>query len=357
MINIKFDDYLYYPTLRTRVAELRGLRELSQDRKDKIVPLLTLGRWPRAEDFTRPAEKAIEAMDGRPVFFDLTTDANHLAEEQKNLRNPENGFEAWRVFISQFDSAIPVIQINRGAKVRDVVAQARMFEASKGRLAFRIRDFSHDTPYVINALSALDSPLNAIVFIDCQYIRDALSAFITAAITTINQIRVEFPEAIISVLATSFPASTIPFADQSGKRGVINILERVLYDQIGGNSIAIYGDHASIHSVVYDESGIMRWAVRVDAPQEREWYFERRPQDQSEQGYQNAAQEIVNSFPEMKVSDIWGEQKIVEAAAGAVHAKAPASWISVRVNIHLSKQIDAMYSGSGSYYDEELDEF
>lgn len=70
--HINFADYGYFPALRTRQAEVKGLAQLTPERKNKIIPLLTLGRWPRADKLETSVEKVIEALEGRPFFLDLT---------------------------------------------------------------------------------------------------------------------------------------------------------------------------------------------------------------------------------------------------------------------------------------------
>ncbi len=353
MIDIKFEDYQYFPTLRTRQSEMRGLKELDLDRKKKIVPLLTLGRWPRATDFVKAAEKAAEVMAGFPYFLDLTTDASHLGDQQKILKDSAASFQAWRDFVSQYDMAIPVVQLNSDAKVRDVFKQAQLLEKTSGKLAFRIKDFTSDTPLVISAISAMDDVLNAIVFIDCQYIRASFAAYATAAVATINQLRNEFPELFIVVMSTSFPASVISFTDSTQSKGEIDILERQLHDRIGGNPVAAYGDHASIHSVVYDDVPIMRWAARIDYPQNLQWAFERRSGDQTSAGFISAAKGIIQIDPDIGTRNIWGEKMILEAADGTLFGAAPSSWIAVRVNTHLSRQIDLSALLSNQVGDDE----
>jgi Beta protein len=341
MININFEDYQYFPTLRTRQSEMRGLKELDANRKSKIIPLLTLGRWPKATDFERAAEKSADVMIGQPYFLDLTTDINHLGEQQKILRDSSGGFKAWRDFVSKYDQAIPVVQLNSDAKVKDVFRQARLFEQSSARLAFRIKNFSSDTPLVVNTISALDDVSNVIVFIDCQYIRDSFAAYVTAVVVTINQLRNEFPDLMIVVLSTSFPSSVLSYLRVTQTNGSIEILERQLHDRIGGNSVAAYGDHASIHSVVYDDMAIMRWSARIDYPQNFQWFFERRAKDQTPSGFVSAAKSIIEIDPDIGTRDIWGEQMIIDAASSGIpYGAAPSSWIAVRVNIHLSRQID-----------------
>jgi hypothetical protein len=354
MIEIAFEKYLYFPTLRTRLSEIRGLLELDEKRKEKIAPMLTLGRWPRAEDFSTSAEKAQSAMAGLPYFLDLTSDLSHLGEKQKLLRNPQNGFEAWRDFLSTYPQAIPVAILSSDARLRDQVQQAVLFERNKGKVAFRIQDFSIDTTLAINAISSLDDIKNAIVFIDCQFIRSSLAAYIAATVATINRLRTEFPTLMIVVTSTSFPASVAPFADATQQRGAIDIMERDLHARIGGSAVAAYGDHGAIHSVVYDDRQIMRWSARIDYPRETIWYFERRPGDQTPAGYISAAKSIVATDRDIGTRGIWGEDKIVDAANGTPYGKAPASWIAVRVNIHLARQIDFAYGniGESSQWDE-----
>ncbi len=360
MININYEDYQYFPTLRTRRSEMRGLKELDANRKSKIVPLLTLGRWPRATDFERAAEKSAEVMNSQPYFLDLTNDITHLGEQQKILRDSSGGFKAWRDFVGKYDQAISVIQLNPDAKVRDVFKQARLIEQSSARLAFRIKNFTSDTPLVVNAISAIDEVSNVIVFIDCQYIRDSFTAYVTAVVATINQLRNEFPDLMIVVLSTSFPSSVLSYLHSNQTNGSIEILERQLHDRIGGNPVAAYGDHASIHSVVYDDMDIafMRWSARIDYPQNFQWFFERRAKDRTSSGFVSAAKSIIEIDPDIGTRGIWGEQMIVNAASSGIpYGSAPGSWIAVRVNIHLSRQIDLsmqIANGDDADMDDEI---
>lgn len=352
MSRLELSTYGYFPALRTRQAELTGLKQLDDARKARIVPMLTLGQWRGSSELTRAAEKAVDAIGGRPFFMDLSNDNRKVEAHWAQLRDSTTAFKAWRDFAAEYDNAFPVVQMPAGARLRDVVQQAQEIESSYGTVAFRIQDFGSQTSLVLSAVSALDDPGNAIVFIDCQYIRDSLAAFVTATIATINALRSEFPSLLIVVLSTSFPSSTIPFADASKQRGVISILERELYERAGGQAAALYGDHGSIHSVVYDDVPMMRWSPRIDFPTYTHWHFERRP-GAIEAGFIEAARAIQAEFDCSTSSDIWGERMIAQAAAGRPYGKAPASWISVRVNIHLSRQID--FEAAARQEDDEDD--
>ncbi|WP_050872386.1 beta family protein [Comamonas testosteroni] len=354
-MTINLSSISYFPTLRTRAAELRGLKELNEARKSQIIPLLTLGQWRGSGDLGKSAEKCVEAMDGRPFFMDLSSDSRKVEDHWNQLHSGNNAFENWRNFAKGFKGAIPVVLIPSGSRTREIVQQASAIEKEYGCIAFRIQDFSAQTPLVVSAISALSDPTKAIVFVDCQYIREAMAAYVTAAISTINRLREEFPALQISVLSTSFPSSTLPFADESKQRGAIGIQEREFYSRIGGAPVAIYGDHGSIHAVVYDDVPMMRWSPRIDYPDYNTWYFERRVGIGTEAGYIESAQGLVRNFGEgMRGTDIWGEQMILDAADGKVYGKAPASWIAVRVNIHLARQIDYATAGSAEDIEDEL---
>lgn len=357
MNTIDFEEYAYYPALRTRNAELKGLAQLDSDRKARILPLITLGKWPKSDDFSRSVEKAAEAMGENPFFIDLPEDPRHHSLTSTELIDPKNHFAAWREFAGAHKNVIPVVQTMNGTR-RDIVQQARLLEAGHGRLGFRIRDFQRDTPLVVAALSALDNVNSSLVFVDAQYIRSSLPAYIAAVTTTINALRSEVPETIVTVLSTSFPASRTPFFDPSRERGSIPIIDRELHESVGGSSVAMYGDYGSIHAVVYDDQPIMRWSPTIDYAMEYEWVFERRADEATNgDGYVAAAKGLVERFPEIYTSDVWGDQMIADAAHGEPYGKGPVSWIAVRVNLHLTRQIDLSYQLDAEPDSDDLDFF
>lgn len=371
MNDILFENFTYYPKLRTRAAELKGLKHLTDTRKDQIIPLITAGKWPRATTFESGINKISEVFENRPFFLDLTDEYDTFNEEQALLKSPTNNYQNWREYVQRFPNAIPVAQVNRQASLRDFVMQARLCEKAFGKVVFVINDYVRDIEHVISALSALDDVNNAITFIDSKYIRNSYSAVLAANIQTINEIRNEIPDANISTLSTSFPSSLASFSNDTNKtRGVIDILERQLHEELGGYEVASYGDYASIHGIVYDNAPeVMRWAARVDYPTEQYWQFERRPKNSVTNGstgtaksdFQHAAQAIFQSYPNIASSDIWGEKMIYETATNPNFDEigfGPAPWISVRVNIHLSKQIDysnQLISEDEQEWDEGVD--
>ena len=353
---IEFDKQTYFPALRTRPAEMEGYAQLKNVVKDQLIPLITLGAWPRVEGFTQSLQQALVALEGRPFMLDLTQESAYQRPELLEIGSALNDFAAWRGLIASTPNAIPVVQMPLNVKLSQIIKQARALEGiGTERVAFRITDFAGDTPRVVAALSSLDRPEGALVIVDAGYIRDSMPASLSACVSAINEVREEIPEAIITVISTSFPATVTSHLTQesSGTRGSLAILERELHFAIGSDA-AIYGDHGSIHSKVYLTTG-GRFMPRIDYPLSDAWEFERRPGKDSS-GYIDAAQELIRRFPNIADEDTWGALKIRNAAAGDIDKmRTPARWIAARVNMHISRQLEL--SGELGVIDEsDLDD-
>ncbi len=237
-----FDDHPYYPAIRTRPAELTGYRKLSDEQKDRLLPLVTLGSWPRQDGVDASMAETEQALDGRPYMLDLTREATYQLSEIRGLLDDSDDFNAWRKFIKKFENAIPVIQM-REAKIPRITRQARAFVEAGRKVAFRIVDFRSDTPKVAAALAALPSTDSALVIIDAGYIRDSFEAVSIACADVINEIREDIDDAIITLISSSFPASVVSLADpdSGGQRGLISMLERPLHEGLGGTTSASMG--------------------------------------------------------------------------------------------------------------------
>ncbi|MDP9651131.1 beta family protein [Paraburkholderia caledonica] len=339
-----FDNHFYYPALMSRVAEIQGLRELRDDRKERIVPLFTLGRWHNAVEFDRAIENCSAAIgEEREYFADLTREVRHQPEAAVQLLSPDDNFSSWREYIGRFEAAIPVVQIVTGASRRQIYRQAQLIERRRGQLAFRVRNPGAELPLVINALSALDAPENAITFIDMKYIRGAERESAVVAADSIDRIRAEIGGARIVVLSSSFPAYLGDFAeDEDETRGNLQILERQFHAALTADGHdCLYGDYASIHPIIRGGGGGAP-IPRIDSANSISWHFERRPllREQRREAYSQCARALLERQPEIEEWDCWGAEMIRQAAGGNPHGLAAGSWIAARVNMHLSQQID-----------------
>ncbi|CAM5213655.1 hypothetical protein CDEF62S_05606 [Castellaniella defragrans] len=230
-MNIK--KYNYFPALRIRINEVKGLENLDTARKNKIIPLLSLGRWsPKGKDFHRAGEIANRAMGGGPHFLDITDNPRHLPDQQKRLRSSKDGFGNWRAFLNDFPNALPIAQIPDNLDRRNFIQQVLKLEDEKELVGFRIKDTLQEVDLVINALSAMSNPENSIVYIDSKYVRNQVSLYASASIDAALAIRRQIENTNIVALSTSFPRSIVPFADTTEKRGSIDIQEADLFREL-----------------------------------------------------------------------------------------------------------------------------
>jgi len=341
---VDFDEYFYYPALMSRVAEIQGLRELSDENKDRIIPLFTLGRWHNAIEFNRAIENCSAAIGNNRVFFaDLTREVRHQPDGISATLNPDNNFSAWRAYVERFENAIPVVQMVPDASLRQVVRQAQLLERTKNKVAFRIRNPAIELPFVINSLSALDETDNAIIFLDVRYIRGEERIARAVLEDSIDRIRSEVQDAKIVTLCSSFPPYLGDFADDEEEtRGSLEIVERQLHASVVSDGReCIYGDYASIHPIIRPNGGGGAPIPRIDVATPFAWHFERRPtmKDSRPSAYTQIAGELLARWDDSLPGNCWGAQMIHQAANGDPHGLAAQSWIAVRVNLHLTHQI------------------
>ncbi|UCR87199.1 beta family protein [Pseudomonas chlororaphis] len=340
---MNFKDQLYFPIIRTRQAELNGYARLSDETKDNLCPLITLGKWRNSEDCEKAIAKISECVGNRNYILDLTRDLQHQNQAVRELMNPDSNFSNWVEFVRNNENIIPTVQLTQGAKGREIVRQAVALENLSRPPVFRIKDFKSDLDNTLSALYALNNPENALIIIDAGYIRDISTknikpGVLESILRTINRIVDEIPEVPRVLAGTSFPRSVTPWLnEESEKSGKIDILENILFDEIGSD-IVMYGDHVSIHSVVYDDEG-GTFLPRLDVPSDGFWHFERRPKTKSE-GYIDAANTLLENHPEFQESNTWGAEMLRNTAnASGTTINAPVTAIAVRVNLHIDYQI------------------
>jgi len=341
-----FKNFKYFPIIRTRQAELKGYAHLDDAAKDNLCPLITLGKWRNSEDCERAIAKITECVGDRNYILDLTRDLQHQNQAVRDLMSPESNFKNWIEFVSQNEKVIPTVQLTSGAKGREIVRQAVALEKLGRPPVFRIKDFTSDLNNTLAALYALEAPEKALIVLDAGYIRDISTKLIKPGVLegvlrTLNKIVEEVPEVPRVLAGTSFPRSVMPWlSENSETSGKIDILENILFEEIGSD-IVMYGDHVSIHSVVYDDEG-GTFLPRLEVPSDGFWHFERRPKTKGE-GYIDAASVLLENHSEFQENPAWGAQMLRNTAnSSGTTINAPVTAISVRVNLHIDYQLNLL---------------
>jgi len=354
--NFDFARFVYFPLIRVRQAEMQGVEMLSNAVKDSILPMLTLGKWRNTDGVEKGIDRIEKALGGRPYMLDLSKEDSHQNDFILSLLNPDSNFKNWTDFISKSEHILPVVQITTEASTRNVVRQGLALESAGRQPIFRIRDYKRDTDAVVAALTAMDAPEQSLVIIDAGYLRELSTlrikpGIVQSVLNSISRINEEVETQIV-VAGTSYPRAVTDFlAPGDNSSGRIDMIEWDLFGEL--SDYVLYGDHAGVHSVVYDDTG-GTFLPKLDYPKDRFWHFERRPDIRNAEGFADAARKLLERFPEITTDPCWGAQMIHRTAVpnGETTINAPATALAVRVNLHISHQAQYL----SEYYYEPDDE-
>jgi hypothetical protein len=335
---------------------MQGVEMLSDATKNAILPMLTLGKWRNSDGIEKGIERIEKAFAGRHYMLDLSKEESHQNESIVSLLDANANFKNWTDFVIASKNILPVVQITPESSTRNVVRQALALEDAERQPVFRIRDYKRDTDAVIAALTAMDDPERSLVVIDAGYLRELSTqrikpGIVQSVLTSVSRINVEVDTQIV-VAGTSYPRAVTDFLERDdNSSGRIDMIEWDLFGEL--SDYVLYGDHAGVHSVVYDDAG-GTFLPKLDYMKDQFWYFERRPDIRNAEGFAAAARTLVQKFPEIATDQCWGAQMIRRTALpdGGPTINAPATALAVRVNLHISHQTQYLCE----YYDEPDDE-
>jgi hypothetical protein len=125
--------------------------------------------------------------------------------------------------------------------------------------------------------------------------------------------------------------------------GCFDIGEITLFNSLKNKVRKVrYGDYGAIHPVKVEVPG-SKWIPRIDFPKKRSIYYHRVRRDKDEsskKAYVTAAKRIIrdSSYVDFANRDVWGLDEIIKAANGEPTGISPSFWISVRFNLHVTRQ-------------------
>lgn len=333
------DAIRYLPSIRSRRAELHGYRNLRAGTKQKLRPIVSLGKLGKVGDPQRILHSISESVGGE-FFIDLNLVPSQMCDGFDGLCNPENKFAAWRELIEQQDNAIPVaLLVKDDTPERQFVQQALEIETDYGVVAIRSRRPAADLASLQAAIGAVDDVNNVFVVLDFGYIRGSQEAKEQEALRVISSLRSIDPITRIAVMASSFPKAVSAYGELGGS---LEILERDFHAHIGGDQVAIYADHAAIYPEPFEPS-ISRFVPRIDYCLDDAWIYRRRRTEQG--GYVTCADELTElpDWDDEFVEKSWGAAVVLQTSEDdsvPTGFGSPANWIAARVNMHIERQTD-----------------
>ncbi|MFT0876610.1 hypothetical protein VRZ08_08595 [Rhodopseudomonas sp. G2_2311] len=345
------DTINYFPTIRSRQAELKGYQHLRTSTKQRIRPLVSLGKLGQLDQPERILETIRNTIGGEG-FVDLNSNPGQQCSGFDALRDPAGNYAAWRNLFTGDKQLTPAALLRDNVAERPFVRQVLQIENDHQVVAIRAKRPAQDLPLLQAALSAVDDVNNVMIVLDFGYVRPSFAIKEQEALRVISALRTIDESARIVVMASSFPKAVSAFGDQ---RGTLEILERDFHARIGGDEVAIYGDHAAIYPEPFEPS-ISRFVPRIDYCLEGAWLYERRRTDNG--GYVACADSIVTSpdWDEAFCDMAWGASIIrqtADACTTPAGFRAPSNWIAARVNMHIERQNEAAEHLAEDEFDDD----
>lgn len=348
----------YVPTLAIRASEMNGLGFLPALSKNRMQPVFLLAPWANSRSLEKAMERIERAYPNRDFFLDFDHDYSPTNRDSPaqaewlELQTPENRFDNWWQFWTEYDHVIPCLQLKGQSKeeillqIRDVQSQEREF-----CLRVEISRLPRNLNMVVEALIEIGTA-DFTVIIEGGWISDPLTMYAQAHGLIDGYFSALDGRVPIVVSCTSIPKA---YHQMEGlvEEGFSNhqLLEQLR--QQTNREIILYGDWGSTKP---RESGFGRPPLpRVDYPVNDAWYFARNRSEEWE--YREAARAIVSSSAWDGGLGIWGEQMIESTVVDPENGiDTPQKNIASRVNIHLHRQ--ALYGNqiSGINLDEDWED-
>lgn len=338
------------PVLRTRKAELFAYSNLSDQISSQIFPVfeLTRGRRTKSDgqgDISKNISQIKSLMGNKWFGLDLTS-----TEEQQNteittmLSDGENAFDLWVNFVNSLgcSNVIPVIHYDDFYPDLITKQVAGLRNISK-YLLLRLptNDLCQETLRII--CSKIEHAKNIILLLDGEFIENKRKEKMMADKALFQEIcRIYAPVFhSISYSSSSFPRSVVNPGYGYDEYGCFELPETLLFDELlacKGTAATCYSDYATVHPLSYP-GGAGGWVPRVDFPRGTDLFYYRYRRDVG--GYVRAASSVKADEKYVNYGD-WGCNEIEQSAAGTPQGKSPAHWISVRMSLHMARQVERL---------------
>ncbi len=342
--------FKYMPVLRTRKAELFAYSNLRDKTKDRILPIFELTRSRRTKndgqgDIGKNVCQIKKLVGSKWFGLDLTgTKEQQNTEIVRMLEDGENAFKLWVDFVSSLgcSNAIPAIHFDDYYPdlIKKQIEGLRKFSKFL-LLRLPTDDQCKDTLKIIR--SKVSTTNDIILLLDGEFIenKNIEKRFKdkVAFEDICNTYSSDFHS--ISYSSSSFPRSVVNPGYGRDDYGCFELSETHFYNELikcKGAASSCYSDHAAVHPLSYP-GGAGGWVPRVDYPRETDLFYYRYRRDVG--GYVRAASKVVADEKYVNHGD-WGCNEIEQAARGNPNGRSPAHWISVRMSLHMERQVERL---------------
>lgn len=362
---VDFSHYYYYPCLQCSEPEQIAYRELADDDKDAILPIIELSQIKNEASFFETIQSVKSLLLDRPFILDLSKDRapaafipkqnpdhakiKKLQDAHDNynsqlvaLLSPIDGFAAWRACVSEFPHAIPVLQFTDPAtQGKSILRQAAQFwKAGYTRLAIRVNQECGDDIYPVigQIISFLDSADQLIVLVDCGQGRTHIPDRAEFAKKAVARVSEELDSSQVLSLSAVCISDTFPGQTETK---VYDSYSWELWREASTSFPFLYGDYAANRRIKKQSTYMPgEWKAQVVYPLPESWIVYRHANTQDAQGWVEGSRAITaHSHFDDGVS-CWGEKILKFAVTGQLDPYASARfWHGAKINMHINRQI------------------
>lgn len=349
----------YYPILKTTIAEMRALKNISKKEWANITPILELTKSRKSKnnqecDVYKKIEEIIDTVRSDSLILDITSIESLSNEQIDSFQVEDNGFSNWCDFINEIKRSkkiniTPVMLSYPDSDLGNLLQEIDSLCSSEGRVAIRIpiletglEDLFDNIKMILISRTSL---ISHIIF-DLEFVDEKVND-VSGIVHLINNFCGHVPDGFtgeLVIASSSFPASALDRLEKNDDKYDNNFSLHTLklYSDIifhlknKWKSFHFpFGDYACIHPF-RNESKAYNWIPRIDYPTVDTIFFSRRKREDN--GYIECAKNIVvlNEFRGDTLS-CWGMDEIKNTSNGKPGGLSPSYWISVRSNIHMSR--------------------
>ena len=352
----------YRPILSLKPAEMAALEELPEKVKDLIVPIIPIKKWANSKTLEKSLHRVEKAIGSRPWIIDIDKgyaanlsgkESSQLSDVDKSLQsliNPNNGYENWVDFISDYENLIPIVQLDELSELEKQIDKLLSIDRlmavrfiMSGQHPITTEDFNTSIKIILKK-KEIDKLFIVLDYGDLDRSNLVEYKKFSSLVSRMSKL---LPKASFAISGTSFPYS---FA--GSYKGEIPIYERQIFNKVRTECPDVdlfYSDRGSARAESFS-GGAGSPPVRIDYPLKNDWRFIRKEFDgrDKEDIYQEAAIEVMNSDFWDEDLRLWGTQMIEKTSSGDAYGiTTPQRSTAVRINIHLYQQL---------YYNSNLSE-
>tara|TARA_R110001583_G_scaffold104406_1_gene251770 strand:- start:786 stop:1859 length:1074 start_codon:yes stop_codon:yes gene_type:complete len=345
-------EFIYFPVIKTRDAELRCFEHINEDDFSRILPIYELTKSRKTSkapdgDIYRRMKKIADIQKDRPFILDLSTDEKYSNPQIKQLLSGNNGFKEWQYFLFDLHSdlnIVPMIHLyeDNNGEFADVEEFVKIASSKTKFLAVRLpynltdEEVEH---YLRPIISNLNNGCKLFVLLDAEFVRkntisDVIDIFLEACSGT-----KAFDSKIegVVMLCTSFPSNVAQVGGED-IAGSFEVYEEEIYQGISEEFPIIYGDYASINTEQIEMKG-GTFVPRIDIASLDGKSFTYKRYRRNSGGYVRAAEHTVSDTVSYQPLGVWADKEIESAATNKPSGISPAFWISVRMNYYIKSRI------------------